>query len=303
MLPYIGKTPENDRNILSLFWMHKNLERQTVELCLQILKTQPALGLNTSEYEAWVETCPDKAVEYLALAFRQASSHQEYIAPKFMELSQKCPKGVLETLCPLVIEVSKGEDARMRWRAYDRYYNGVRCYVKLIQDSLQQLVQQDLPYVEKFIANHLHTESWLEHEWILKTLLLLPEQDAMLAYQWLMEKFPEHFLDITSPEERMTTYAAEVLKKFSPFWSDDQFDQMEQRIVSNRSPNMLEIARERFKQKGYWPYWGGLQETLLPAMDPARSKSKALQAVLQRRKEQGFGDVWYKKGEIGRAHV
>ena len=48
----------------------------------------------------------------------------------------------------------------------------------------------------------------------------------MLAYQWLMEKFPEHFLDITSPEERMTTYAAEVLKKFSPFWSDDQFDQM-----------------------------------------------------------------------------
>ena len=68
----------------------------------------------------------------------------------------------------------------MRWRAYDRYYNGVRCYVKLIQDSLQQLVQQDLPYVEKFIANHLHTESWLEHEWILKTLLLLPEQDAML---------------------------------------------------------------------------------------------------------------------------
>ena len=71
VLPYIGKTPENDRNILSLFWMHKNLERQTVELCLQILKTQPALGLNTSEYEAWVETCPDKAVEYLALAFRQ----------------------------------------------------------------------------------------------------------------------------------------------------------------------------------------------------------------------------------------
>ena len=134
----------------------------------------------------------------------------------------------------------------MRWRAYDRYYNGVRCYEKLIQDSLQQLVQQDLPYVEKFIANHLHTESWLEHEWILKTLLLLPEQDAMLAYQWLMEKFPEHFLDITSPEERMMTYAAEVLKKFSPFWSDDQFDQMEQRIVSNRSPNMLEIARERF---------------------------------------------------------
>lgn len=120
----------------------------------------------------------------------------------------------------------------------------------------------------------------------------------MLAYQWLMEKFPEHFLDITSPEERMTTYAAEVLKKFSPFWSDDQFDQMEQRIVSNRSPNMLEIARERFKQKGYWPYWGGLQETLLPAMDPARSKSKALQAVLQRRKEQGFGDVWYKKGGL-----
>ena len=24
VLPYIGKTPENDRNILSLFWMHKN---------------------------------------------------------------------------------------------------------------------------------------------------------------------------------------------------------------------------------------------------------------------------------------
>lgn len=47
--------------------MHKNLERQTVELCLQILKTQPTLGLNTSEYESWVETCPDKAVEYLAL--------------------------------------------------------------------------------------------------------------------------------------------------------------------------------------------------------------------------------------------
>ena len=42
----------------------------------------------------------------------------------------------------------------------------------------------------------------------------------MLAYQWLMEKFPEHFLASTSPEERMMTYAAEVLKK-SSFWSDD----------------------------------------------------------------------------------
>lgn len=182
--------------------MHKNLERQTVELCLQILKTQPTLGLNTSEYESWVETCPDKAVEYLALVFGQTLSHQEYIAPKFMELSQKRPKSVLETLCPLVIEASKGEEVWMQWRAYNRHYDGVRYYVKLIQDSLQQLVQQDLPYVENFVVNHLHTVSWLEHEWILKTLLLLPERDATLAYQWLMEQFPEHFLDTTSPEER-----------------------------------------------------------------------------------------------------
>ena len=298
VLPCIGKTPENDQNILRLFWMHKNLERQTVELCLQILKTQPTLGLNTSEYESWVETCPDKAVEYLALVFGQTSSRQGYIAPKYMELSQKRPKGVLETLCPLVIEASKGEEVWMQWRAYNRHYDGVRCYVKLIQDSLQQLVQEDLPYVENFVVNHLHTVSWLEHEWILKTLLLLPEQDATLAYQWLMEQFPEHFLDTTSPEERMTTYAAEVLKKFSPFWSDAQFDQMEQRIVSYRSPDMLENARNRFSLKAYWPYWGSLQEALLPAMDPARSKSKALQAVLQRRKEQGFGDVWYKKGGL-----
>lgn len=298
VLPCIGKTPENDQNILRLFWMHKNLERQTVELCLQILKTQPTLGLNTSEYESWVETCPDKAVEYLALVFGQTLSHQEYIAPKFMELSQKRPKGVLETLCPLVIEASKGEEVWMQWRAYNRHYDGVRCYVKLIQDSLQQLVQQDLPYVENFVVNHLHTVSWLEHEWILKTLLLLPERDATLAYQWLMEQFPEHFLDTTSPEERMMTYAAEVLKKFSPFWSDAQFDQMEQRVVSYHSPDMLENARDRFSLKAYWPYWGSLQEALLPAMDPARSKSKALQAVLQRRKEQGFGDVWYKKGGL-----
>lgn len=87
----------------------------------------------------------------------------------------------------------------MQWRAYNRHYDGVRCYVKLIQDSLQQLVQQDLPYVENFVVNHLHTVSWLEHEWILKTLLLLPERDATLAYQWLMEQFPEHFLDTTMP--------------------------------------------------------------------------------------------------------
>lgn len=186
----------------------------------------------------------------------------------------------------------------MQWRAYNRHYDGVRYYVKLIQDSLQQLVQQDLPYVENFVVNHLHTVSWLEHEWILKTLLLLPERDATLAYQWLMEQFPEHFLDTTSPEERMMTYAAEVLKKFSPFWSDAQFDQMEQRVVSYHSPDMLENARDRFSLKAYWPYWGSLQEALLPAMDPARSKSKALQAVLQRRKEQGFGDVWYKKGGL-----
>lgn len=215
-----------------------------------------------------------------------------------MELSQKRPKSVLETLCPLVIEASKGEEVWMQWRAYNRHYDGVRYYVKLIQDSLQQLVQQDLPYVENFVVNHLHTVSWLEHEWILKTLLLLPERDATLAYQWLMEQFPEHFLDTTSPEERMMTYAAEVLKKFSPFWSDAQFDQMEQRVVSYHSPDMLENARDRFSLKAYWPYWGSLQEALLPAMDPARSKSKALQAVLQRRKEQGFGDVWYKKGGL-----
>lgn len=85
------------------------------------------------------------------------------------------------------------------------------------------------------------------------------------------------------------------VEKFSPFWSDAQFDQMEQRVVSYHSPDMLENARDRFSLKAYWPYWGSLQEALLPAMDPARSKSKALQAVLQRRKEQGFGDVWYKK--------
>ena len=73
---------------------------------------------------------------------------------------------------------------------------------------------------------------------------------------------------------------------------------MEQRVVSYHSPDMLENARDRFSLKAYWPYWGSLQEALLPAMDPARSKSKALQAVLQRRKEQGFGDVWYKKGGL-----
>ena len=239
---------------------------------------------------------PEKAVEFLVLKLQQMQQEGDYVEPEFMQLSETVPRTVLKVLCPCVIEASRNNGET--WRAFDRQYTGKRCYVKLVQDALLQLVQQDLPYVESFVEAHMQTTSPLETEWILQALLLMPEQDEKLVFRWLMEQFPKHFLDETSAEKEMTAGAEKLLKKFSPYWSDEDFFHMEENIYHYCDPDMLEQAKYRYQHKTYWLYWGGLQERLLPALDPTRSKSKSLQVVLQHRKEQGLGDVWYKKSGL-----
>ena len=278
------------------FWLCPEPERETIDLYFQILKKHPALTRNFYEYKLLVQMWPEKAVEFLVLKLQQMQQEGDYVEPEFMQLSETVPRTVLKVLCPCVIEASRNNGET--WRAFDRQYTGKRCYVKLVQDALLQLVQQDLPYVESFVEAHMQTTSPLETEWILQALLLMPEQDEKLVFRWLMEQFPKHFLDETSAEKEMTAGAEKLLKKFSPYWSDEDFFHMEENIYHYCDPDMLEQAKYRYQYKTYWLYWGGLQERLLPALDPTRSKSKSLQVVLQHRKEQGLGDVWYKKSGL-----
>lgn len=161
----------------------------------------------------------------------------------------------------------------MQWRAYNRHYDGIALLRKADTGFVAAAGTAGSAVCGKLCSESPAYSILAEHEWILKTLLLLPERDATLAYQWLMEQFErsEH----NEPGRADDDLCGRGVEKVSPFWSDAQFDQMERRVVFYHSPDMLENARDRFSLKAYWPYWGSLQEALLPAMGPAKQKQSA----------------------------
>lgn len=174
--------------------------------------------------------------------------------------------------------------------------------MQLIEKALFSILQKDLKWVHTFVAQHLHTRSIIEHEWILKLLVKLSEEDKELVYTWLMEDFPHHFFEYTSLKEKNTSYACDILMKFSRVWTSEQFCDIEDRILGYHEPDELVTAKRRFERgkeskcMDFTPYWGNLQNELLPCLDSSRvkQKTKDLINVLHRRNETMQEEIYAK---------
>lgn len=300
--PYAFQNEQTDRDIYQCFSFSPTEKSDRVfSFRMRILKKYPEWGMESYQFGDLVQLFPLRAIEYLkfflseCISFFDHSTHD--ISDDFLKLSQTHPQEVIEELADAVSDIAPSEPSTAiglyQWTENRERLSAQRFFAKLIEKALFVMLQKDFKWTKNFIVQHLHPKSLLEQEWLLKLIAALPDGESDLAYTWLMEDFPLHFFEYTSSRERKTSYACDILTKFSNIWTEEQFRAIENHIFSYHEPNELHLAKQRFECKqrfGYRdfsPYWGNLQSELLPCLDHNRvqPRTKVLISVLQRRAE------------------
>lgn len=202
---------------------------------------------------------------------------------------------ILEALLPLIIKKTPKEKENDQeyyfWRS--TYYEPTlgNHIVQLLAEILSQLSQGNKPYIITFLKTHWSPISFVEQMLVLQCLnALSPVEDAAFVSNWIVENFPQGLFESVSTEKSTLGYAQRLLKNFSPNWTEEKFSHIEQLIMEYHEPNELDLAKNRFigiRRYGieYFPYWGMLQEVLLPYMDESKLSVQSRQQikVLQRR--------------------
>lgn len=296
--PYAFQSEQNDKAIYQCFSFSPTEKSDRVfAFRMRMLKKHPDWGMDSYEFGDLVKLFPLRAIEYLKFFLSEcvpSFNHSTYgISDDFLKLSQTHPQEIIEELADAVSEVAPSDPSTglYQWTEEKERLYGQRFFAELIEKALFVMLQKDFEWTKGFIVQHIHPKSILEQEWLLKLIAVLPDSESDLAYTWLMEEFPLHFFEYTSASERKTSYACNILTKFSAAWTDEQFSRIENRIFNYHEPEEYHLAKQRFECKnkyGYTnfeSYWGDLQSELLPHLDPNRvqPRTKALISVLQRR--------------------
>lgn len=316
---YAFQNDQDDRSIYQCFsFIPSEKSHRVFDFRMQMLERHPDWGVDSYAFVNLVQTYPLRAIQYLKYLISVSKivtdSGNHEISADFLQLAQTHPQDIIEELADAIIQLAPLDKFSLelyQWSENNTHLCIYRFFVQLIEKALFATLQKDSGWVHNFIMQHLHTKSIIEHEWILKILAELPSIDSDLVYTWLTEDFPSHFFEYTSSKKDQTYYACDILLKFSHVWTEEQFNSLEQRIFCYHEPNELICAQTSFQRKkeyGYEifiPYWGKLQQELLPCLDPNRvaQKTKDLIAVLQRRNSLASGESSYRKFPVSEVYT
>lgn len=216
---------------------------------------------------------------------------------------QKNFRFILSELFEVVCE--KGNAVPISLHLWGRYHHEewypqqydqciIRDIVNLVKMSLNKLAEVDPEEALRYISLSGNNKNAITNELVLSALAVLSTDYSDAAIRWVLSDFDTNIVDCTSNEQDFLGSCKKVIKKHSPFCSEELFRLLEEKICNWCDDREIIIERYRGRidyirqnkdtEPVYWAFWGSLQKALLPMLDEERTskKAKELLSVLNR---------------------
>ncbi|MBO3445857.1 hypothetical protein [Clostridium sp. CCUG 7971] len=157
---------------------------------------------------------------------------------------------------------------------------------------MKDIIEKDVDIFLEILEYYKNFSSILINEILLESSFELPEQYANNIISWICVNEGIHLLNRSGENKDELYHTKQIISKFSPYCSEDEFIKLEGFIYNYRDKDDVDTLKRRIdtNSKGneyhvYWHYWGEIQYSLLPYIckEKLSIKSKNLIPVLERR--------------------
>ncbi|MFC3040410.1 hypothetical protein ACFOGI_09080 [Virgibacillus xinjiangensis] len=311
LYPLAFQKPELDNKIYNvLCWDITDDSTEMFEFRLELLKFRPQLWNAYISWDRLTNNSPNRA---LCLVDMIVKNVNKQVIEKRHDLSNKTIKALAEIAKDRPYQIWEGfmpyiaENTKNTFSVYDnkldfwkskQYMDQLygRAYVEMVKASGRELIKRDMKNLLKSCEKYHDYFSLIINEILLCIMERLPIDYSDYAICWLIENPHRRFFNYTGDSDEYLFTAKKIIEKHSKTCSDEVFKRLENNLYYYHEEDELEIAKHRFefnrenrneqnKLIVHWPFWGEVQNYLIPALDHNRiSKiTYELKRVLERR--------------------
>lgn len=305
LYPLAFKNPELDNKIYNvLCWDIADDSDEMFDFRLEILKFRPQLW---NAYISWERLAKDASIRALCLidlivknnkyqAVENRGDLDDKSIKILTEIAKDRPHQIWEEFMPYIAETTKDtnsiyDDKLDFWKSMqymDQLYG--RAYVEMVKASGKELIKIDAMNLLKSCEKYYDYSSLIINEILLCLMESLPVDCSDYAISWLIENPHTRFFNYTGDSDEYLYTAKKVIEKHSKTCSDEVFKSLEDSLYYYREEDELKIAKRRFefnrekrieqnKLIVHWPYWGEVQNYLIPALDQDRISRKTSELI------------------------
>jgi hypothetical protein len=308
--PFIGISEKWNKNAYgALCW---DIEMDSDDM-FDIRKNLLNLGCNAGfiNWKALASQKPQRALELLEMLlerYREVLGTSRYLSDsKVTKMSErdtfyesdlewldrvvnKIPQQALAVLLAKIASIANAQDedaSQQTWLYKDKhsYYDApesiTHCTFTLIEKVGERLSEQIEIFKETLIP-YMNSTHPVVNYLLAKLLANYPVTEADTVIAWLLE-VPQKKLSCGNPYfEPAWKLPGVLIGKFSPYCSDDLFEQLEETIYKFFPVRSLEKYQWRLeaRRRGmYYSYWGELQYFLIPTLAKNRTSAKSQQLI------------------------
>lgn len=304
------KDDEMDNKIYNtLCWNIEDDSDQMFEFRLELIKRRPQQLNLLFHWEAILNKKPLRAI----LIFELIIKNYEFLnrnninrldqksIEKFIQFAKGQSLLIWNKFMPYLSEATSNltniYDIQLKFWKKEQYMDQLygRVCVKMIKAAAEIQIQEDPQSFLEILELYYDNNSLIVNEILLFIMYTLPSNYSDYVFNWLLKRYDRLF-DYTGENDDYLDSVKKLIQKHSKTCSDKMFNKLEQEIYYFHEKDELSHARHRFnynkeikesggKQIVYWPYWGRIQNNLLPMLDNNRisKNANALISVLKRR--------------------
>lgn len=304
-------TDEMDEKLYNvLCWDVADDSDSMFEFRLKMIKHNNSIMQRYLNWDSLAKRKPKRALELFKLLIFEKDSisnwTNHYIDQEdintLKHTAQADVKHIWQEFMPFLSERTQGlprrYDNEFRFWETKQYPDQVfsRIFIGLIKAAATALILENSEIFLELCKPYFNCDSVVINEILLFIMNELPAQHSDFVVAWLIENSQKRFFEYTSENDEHLFLAKRTIEKHSKTCSKESFTQLETAIYFFHEENELQMAKWRFqdnhasRQAGtnrmyFYPYWGEVQNYLLPSLDEARisKNTKDLIGVLKRK--------------------
>lgn len=280
------------------------------ELRLQMIKHNTELGNRHLNWDSLAKKKPERALELFKLLVfekdRISKWSNHHIDQEDINNLQHAVKTdaklIWQEFMPFLLERTQGlphrYDEEFGFWESKQYPDQVfgRIFIELVKVAASTLISENSEIFLELCRPYFDCDSVVINEILLFIMNELVVRYSDFVVSWLADNPQKRFFEYTSENDEHLFLAKSAIALHSKTCSEEAFAQLETAIYFFHEENELQIAKWRFqdnhnsRQSGtkkmyFYPYWGKVQNYLLPSLDEARisKNTKDLIRVLKRR--------------------
>jgi hypothetical protein len=295
-------TDEMDEKLYNvLCWDAADDSDLIFEFRLKMIKHNNSIMQRYLNWDSLAKEKPQRALELFKLLVFEKDSisnwnnyhiDQEDIN-NLKHAAQADAKHIWQEFMPFLLERTQGlhnhYDNEFRFWETEQYPDQVfgRIFIELVKAAATTLILENCERFLELCEPYFDCNSVVINEILLFIMNELPAEYSNFVVFWLADNPQKRFFEYTSENDEHLFLAKSTIEKHSKTCSGDSFAQLENAIYFFHEENELQMAKWRFqnnhdiRQAGinrmyFFPYWGEVQNYLLPSLDEARISKKTI---------------------------